>query len=165
MATQDRWNIHGRQWLATLEEMDAEAESPDEELTTFERNLMAELRTMVVKPEDEPSPPEGPIYVQIEGAFAQYIREMANNNGVSLTDYTHDLLGKGIAADKKTSAKPDPTAEEHGRIASFRQRAHDFFVDHLDENEWDIDSNPMVSLSDHGAYVQLWKWFSDEDDE
>jgi hypothetical protein len=51
MATQDRWNKWGQQWLATLEEMDENAESPDEELTTFERNLMEQLRTMVVRPE------------------------------------------------------------------------------------------------------------------
>ena len=165
MATQDRWNRWGQQWLATLEEMAAEAESPEEELTTFEHNLMEQLRTMVVEPKDEPPTTEGPIYVQIGGAFAQYIRALANNNGVSLTDYALDLLGKGIAADKKTSVKSDPTAQDQGRIAGFRQRAQDYFVDELDENEWDIDSTPMVSLSENGAYVQFWKWFSDEDDE
>lgn len=165
MATQDRWNKHGQQWLATLEEMAAEAESPEEELTTFEHNLMEQLRTMVVEPKDEPPTTEGSIYVRIEGSFAQYIREMSNNNGVSLTDYALDLLGKGIAADKKTSVKSDSTAEDRGRIAGFRQQAQDFFIDNLDENDWDIDSTPSVSLSEHGAYVQLWKWFSDEDDE
>lgn len=53
MATQDRWNKWGQQWLASLEDMDANAESPEEELTTFERNLMEQLRTMVVRPQDE----------------------------------------------------------------------------------------------------------------
>ena len=52
MATQDRWNKWGLQWLDTLEDMNNNAESPEEELTTFERNLMKQLRTMVV-PEDE----------------------------------------------------------------------------------------------------------------
>jgi hypothetical protein len=53
MATQDRWNKWGQHWLATLEEMEENAESPDEELTTFERNLKEQLQTMVVRPQDE----------------------------------------------------------------------------------------------------------------
>ena len=118
MATQDRWNIHGQQWLASLEDMAANVEDddPTTRLTQFEKNLMAELRTMVVKPEDETPPPQ-----------------------------------------------PNPSIQK--RVDGFRLQAHDFFVDELDENEWSIDATPMVSLSEGGAYVQLWRWFPSEDDE
>jgi len=118
VATTDRWNRWGLQWLDTLEDMknNIDPEDATTRLTQFELNLMEQLRAMVVKPEDETPPPE-------------------------------------------------PTPETKALIAQYRQRAQDFFIDHLDENEWDIDSTPMVALSDHGAYVQLWKWFSNEDDE
>jgi hypothetical protein len=117
MATRDYWNMRGLHWLESLEDMAANVDSEDAttRLTQFERNLLQDLRIMVVKPEDEPSP-------------------------------------------------PNLAAENQERIASFRQQAADFFVDNLDENEWDIASTPMVSLSEHGAHVQLWKWFPNEDE-
>jgi len=117
MATQDRWNMWGQQWLASLKDMaDNAIEDPECELTQFEKNLMAQLESMVVRPEDEKPEPE-----------------------------------------------PDP--KELALIAGYRQLAADFFADELDENEWDIDDAPTVSLSDHGAYVQLWRWFAEEDED
>ena len=32
-----------------------------------------------------------------------------------------------------------------------------------DENEYDLDDNPIVSRGDDGAYVMLWCWVSEDD--
>lgn len=34
---------------------------------------------------------------------------------------------------------------------------------HLDECVWDHDDEPIVSRGDDGAYVQVWRWISNEE--
>jgi hypothetical protein len=50
----------------------------------------------------------------------------------------------------------DPEADE------FRRKAHEFYMSSLDENDWDEDDDPLVSLGDDGAYVALWRWIPGE---
>jgi hypothetical protein len=40
------------------------------------------------------------------------------------------------------------------------------FIDalpHLDENDFSVDDQPVVSMSRDGAYVMVWRWVSNED--
>jgi len=54
MASKDLWNIRGQEWLTSLKDMaDNAIEDPECELTQFEKNLLADLERMVVRPEDE----------------------------------------------------------------------------------------------------------------
>jgi hypothetical protein len=49
------------------------------------------------------------------------------------------------------------------RIEQFRGAARKYFIKNLDENDWDIDDTPVVFIGENGAYVQMWRWFSNED--
>ena len=49
MATKDRWEIYGREWLRTLQEIEdgVDPADPQTAMTTFERNIKKDLESML----------------------------------------------------------------------------------------------------------------------
>jgi hypothetical protein len=96
MAAWQEWNDTAQTWLKQLEAFD------EEELNHFERNLLKQLRKMIV-------------------------------------------------------VEPDPEL-----IKRYQKAGVDYFYANLDENDYDIDDEPVVSAGPDaewdGAYVQMWEW-------
>lgn len=77
------------------------------------------------------------------------------------------MTGSGdwkLDPDQSKPAPKNPPQEDDSKIIeAYRKRARAFFTHELDENDWDIDDEPEVSVGKEGAYVKLWRWFPAED--
>ena len=88
MAQQDRWNIWGRQWLDTLEDMAANVDpgDPTTRLTQFEKNLQEQLRTMVMFEDTATVTEDDKREESFRHAAAEYFRSNLDENDWDIDD-------------------------------------------------------------------------------
>jgi len=102
MATLDRWNIHGLDWLRSLENIKAniDPEDPMTRLTQFEENLLEQLKTMV-QPQEELNAIEEKkrekvnMAFELLGSFFALVQEMSRGedyDGFKFWDRVRELL-------------------------------------------------------------------------
>lgn len=77
-----------------------------------------------------------------------------------------------LAGDEISQIHDALTASGHHDLASLlerkssrtpRDRLYSQSLPSFDENDFDVDDDPIVSETDNGAYVMTWRWVAKED--